>query len=189
MSPDDCWALSEHAYLRRLRLSDAPALYAAVERNRERLRPWLGWVDEVRSSGDVTRFVSDSQRLTDLGPVALECGLFEAHRLVGAVGLNRLDWRARTGNLGYWIDAGAEGRGLVAAAARALAEHGLRGLGLARIEVRAVAGNRRSRRTAEAAGLTFEGTLRSAAVVAGARVDLLVYSLVTDDLRPSEASP
>jgi ribosomal-protein-serine acetyltransferase len=182
VSPDVCWPLGQGTHLRRLRLVDSAQLFRLVEANRSHLRRWMAWVEDVWSPTDVARFISDSQRVTERGPFAVECALEDDTGLLGAVGLNRIDWQLRTANVGYWLDAEVEGRGLATAAVRALSSYGVASLGLLRLEIRSTAENLRSRGVAERAGFVHEGTLRSATRLAGARRDLVIYGLLPSDL-------
>lgn len=182
MTLDETWSIGPGLSVRRLCLDDSEALFALVARNRERLQPWLPWVEDVRVAADVGRFIADSQRVTEVGPVAHECGIEVEGALKGAIGLNRFDWAQATANLGYWVDSSIEGKGLVTRAAPPLIRFGFDVLGLERIELRAAADNLRSRRVAERVGFRLEGVLRSAEVVGGVRRDVAVYGLLPTDL-------
>ncbi len=111
-------------------------------------------------------------------------------RLIGMIGLHRL--AAGSGELGYWMTADARGRGLVVEAARAVLDWGFSpdGLGLVRIEWRAVAENPASHRVAQRLGFRYEGRQRSALVNgAGIRSDGLVAGLLAGDDRAPQAWP
>lgn len=83
--------------------------------------------------------------------------------LAGMVGLHRLGAGTGSGELGYWMAPAFRSRGLLTEACRAVIDWGFSpdGLGLARIEWRAVVGNTASARTARALGFRYEGLLRS----------------------------
>jgi RimJ/RimL family protein N-acetyltransferase len=102
--------------------------------------------------------------------------------LVGSVSLKRTDRAARVTEIGYWTVPQMRGRGLTTAAVRALAEWALTEGGMRRVEIRVAPGNAASRQVAKKAGFTEEGTLRDAGFVHDGRVDLVVSSLVVDDL-------
>ncbi|MEH0936043.1 GNAT family N-acetyltransferase [Micromonospora psammae] len=106
----------------------------------------------------------------------------EDARVVGCLWTRRTDWGARVTEVSYALAPHARGFGLAAEAVDALAialilEHGLQ-----RVEVRVAPGNVASRRVAEKAGFSYEGLLRNAGFVRGARVDLELWSLVRADL-------
>jgi RimJ/RimL family protein N-acetyltransferase len=84
-------------------------------------------------------------------------------------------------HVGYWIAAGARGRGLARDALRTLARWCLREAGVARVELVVDPANTGSLRVAGAAGFTAEGTLRQRLVVRGRRIDVVMYSLLPDD--------
>lgn len=87
--------------------------------------------------------------------------------------------------IGYWCAAAARGQGVTSQAVAALARWGFGGLGLARIEWRAAVGNHASRRVAEKAGFTLEGTLRRALILSdGERHDCWIGSLLPADPVP-----
>jgi len=107
----------------------------------------------------------------------------EDARLVGCLWTRRTDWGARVTEVSYAVAPHARGFGLAAEAVDAVAialilEHGFQ-----RVELRVAPGNTASRRVAEKAGFSYEGLLRNAGYVRGARVDLELWSFVAADLR------
>jgi RimJ/RimL family protein N-acetyltransferase len=100
---------------------------------------------------------------------------------VGAFGLKRLDWRGRTGEIGYWVAPWARGEGLATEAVRAIARWFLVDSCFERLELRAAPGNLASQRVAEKAGFTREGVARNAGFIHDGRVDLVVFGLTRSD--------
>lgn len=97
-------------------------------------------------------------------------------------GFPTVDWRRRLTRIGYWLDREHEGGGTMTAAVRVLTVHALSAWELNRVEIRAAAGNRRSRAIPERLGFRQEGTLRQAELVGGRRLDSVVYSLLASEL-------
>lgn len=97
--------------------------------------------------------------------------------MVGSIGA-RIDSYIGVADLGYWIDADAEGRGVVIHAARALIDHLHHDRGIRRIEIRTATDNIRSRAVAERLGFTHEGTLTAAQIVGDRVNDIALYGLV-----------
>ncbi|WP_207919687.1 GNAT family N-acetyltransferase [Micromonospora sp. KC207] len=94
------------------------------------------------------------------------------------------------GMVGFMTAPHARGRGYLPAATAALAAWGFTTLGLARIEWRAFVGNTASRRAAEKAGFTLEGTARGLLTTrAGGRADAWVASLLPGDLTGASSAP
>ncbi|MDG4817615.1 GNAT family N-acetyltransferase [Micromonospora sp. WMMD956] len=94
------------------------------------------------------------------------------------------------GMVGFMTAPHARGRGYMPAATTALAAWGFTTLGLARVEWRALVGNTASRRVAEKAGFTMEGTARGFLPTrAGSRADAWVASLLPGDLAATTPRP
>jgi ribosomal-protein-alanine N-acetyltransferase len=103
-------------------------------------------------------------------------------RVLGALGLSNFDWHDLKGEIGYWIAAESRLRGIGARATRMLAVWALTALGLERLELLANPENEASLRLAERAGFTREGTLRRYRRRHGVREDLVMFSLLAEDL-------
>lgn len=107
--------------------------------------------------------------------------------LTGMVGLYHLS-ETGSAELGFWVTAGARGRGIVREASAAVIDWGFTNdaLELVRVQWRAAVGNTASARAAQALGFRFEGTLRKALRNGhGQRNDGWVASLLaTDDRTP-----
>lgn len=99
--------------------------------------------------------------------------------LLASVGLSGIGGGAA--ELGYWCAPAARGRGVVAEAAAAVCRWGFDALGLGRVTWYAEVGNWASRRVADTVGFRVEGTLRSALVHRGERVDAWVAGLLPGD--------
>jgi RimJ/RimL family protein N-acetyltransferase len=112
----------------------------------------------------------------------------DGEALAGMVGLYRHG--AGNAELGYWIAPAFRERGFGTEASRAVIDWGFspEGLGLHRIEWRAVVGNVGSARIARSLGFHYEGTLRQVLRSgSGIRDDGWVAGLlVTDDRLPQE---
>ena len=103
-------------------------------------------------------------------------------RVLGALGMSNFDWSDLKGEIGYWMAPEARRRGVGARATRMLAEWALTTLGLERLELLANPRNEASLRLAERAGFTREGTLRLYRRRHGVREDLVMFSMLPEDL-------
>jgi precorrin-6Y C5,15-methyltransferase (decarboxylating) len=121
-----------------------------------------------------------SQRETGAGIVfAIE----SAGRLAGAIDLKQVNWARRVAEVGYWVAPWARGRGVAAQAVRALSEWAIRDHGFERVQLFAAIGNGASQRVAQKAGFVREGVARNACSVPGGRADMVLFSLVGQDLK------
>src|SRR5262245_25358488 len=116
---------------------------------------------------------------TDVGAVVVDV---QTDELLGSVGLHAIDPSTGRCAGGYWVAAEARGRGAASRGMRLLCEYA-RELGVARIELWIEPENLPSQRVAEAVGFRREGLMRSFMPIQGRRRDMLMYSLLADDLR------
>jgi ribosomal-protein-serine acetyltransferase len=172
--------LGDGAVLRRLTLEDLDAVWGLVDAERERLRVWMPWVDLTTSIDDQRRWLEG----VVADELAAESAIFANGTYVGGAGL-RPDAFRIAGEIGYWIGAEHEGRGLVTRAVRALLDFGFRELGLHRIVIRAGVENTRSRAIPERLGFTQEGVAREEGRGSGGFYDLVVYAILEDEWPPA----
>ena len=105
-------------------------------------------------------------------------------RVLGALGLSNFDWPDLKAEIGYWVVAEARRRGVGARGTRLLALWAIASLGLERVELLANPGNEASLRLAERAGFTREGVLRRYRRRHGVREDLVMFSMLAEDVAP-----
>jgi ribosomal-protein-serine acetyltransferase len=172
--------------LRQFLSSDAGEVFAVVDRNRERLREWLFWVDGTHSADQVREFIEAAQQQWDegLGPNAAI--LYEG-RIIGSMGSHHYDLARRNCSIGYWLDKAHAGRGIVTRCAASLLDYLFDEANLHRVEIRCGTGNHRSCAIPERLGFTREGVLRDAEWVGGRWVDLVVWGLLEHEWRRSVA--
>lgn len=105
--------------------------------------------------------------------------------LVGMVGLHNIadHVTGATAELGFWVTAGARGKGYLVEAARAVIDWGFSDRGFARLRWQAVVGNIPSARAARALGFRYEGLQRQALTSARGRDDGWIAGLLPDDDR------
>jgi RimJ/RimL family protein N-acetyltransferase len=107
-------------------------------------------------------------------------------RLLGAVGIHNLDPASGRCTAGYWVAAPERGRGVARRGLALLSDYAFAELGAARIELWIEPENAASLRVAEAVGFRREGLLRSFMPINEVRRDMLMYSLLPDELhRPT----
>lgn len=114
------------------------------------------------------------------------CDAARPDELLGLLGLHGVEMGLEPGGraeVGYWMRPEGRGRGLMTRAVVLATSWAVHELDLAVVTWYAFVGNDASRRVAEKAGYTLEGTLRRGAKHRGRLVDSWVGSIVAEDLR------
>ena len=104
--------VDESTFLQVLRPRDAPALFGIVDYNRERLSDWLEWVSETNSVTDSLSFIEKSLKDIANGK-AFPYGIWYEDNLVGIAGAILWNPADQMAEIGAWIDARYEGKGIV----------------------------------------------------------------------------
>jgi RimJ/RimL family protein N-acetyltransferase len=104
-------------------------------------------------------------------------------RLLGTMDLRLVDWPARIADIGYSVAPWARGRGVGTTGLRAVCDWAFDALAVDRIEWRAYVTNPASRRVAEKAGFTVEGTERGHTLHRGTPVDTSYGAKLATDPR------
>jgi ribosomal-protein-serine acetyltransferase len=173
----------EPVMFRRLTAADAGPFAEHVAGDLARLSVHLRW-PAVTATVDGARTWLEPYEQSREGRV-LAAGAWHEDRVLGGALLFRHAPEDATIELGCWVTAQAEGRGLARACCRALLLVARRDLKAERVEWRAATDNARSRRLAERLGFRHEGTLRSNYALRGERLDSDVFSLVGPELDAS----
>jgi ribosomal-protein-serine acetyltransferase len=166
--------------LRPASTADCAILYAAIERNRPRLRKWLPWLVPGFDQDTLFNFLREREQ-DNIERVSLTTIIWMDGWLCGSIGLHAIDRQDRSTSIGYWLDASHEGRGIMTRACRAIVTEGFRNYGLHRIEIRCAVGNDGSSRIPQRLGFVEEGILRDAEWLYDRWVDLRVFSMLEQD--------
>jgi len=156
---------------------DATELFAAIDRNRARLRQWLPWISNHYSFHDALRFLEQAVTQNAEGS-ALTMLIRSNGKICGAIGLHRIDYPNRASSIGYWIGNDHEGKGFITRACHAILDLAFLTYGLHRIEIRCATGNTRSTAIPIRLGFSEEGILKEAEWLYDHWVDLRVFGLI-----------
>lgn len=140
------------------------------------------WFDHVTKSGTEYIFVIEALR---------EPGDLDAEGVpVGVCGLHEISWQHRGAVVGIVLGEEARGHGLGTEAMYLLCRHAQRDLGLHRIQLEVRPENQRAVKSYERLGFVREGVRRQALFKDGAWVDVILMSVVGDELQaPTGATP
>jgi len=169
--------VDESVVLRQISEDDTEELTAVIDRNRCYLREWLPWLDNSAGLHDTARFIGRSveQAVDDNG---LTFGIVCNGALAGVIGQHYVDLANRRTEMGYWLDAAHQGRGIVTRSTARLTDHAFASQDCNRVILHCAVGNHKSRAVAERLGFVQEGVLREAEWLYDHYVDLVVYSML-----------
>ncbi|RYM05561.1 N-acetyltransferase [Sporolactobacillus sp. THM7-7] len=159
---------------------DVDVLFALVDRNREYLRRFLPWVDEVASADHYYASIAGWIDQLKQGR-GFQAGILYRGELSGMIGFHPHDWRNRKTSIGYWLSEDKQGRGIMTRSCRAVIDDAFRTTTLNRIEISAATQNEKSRAIPERLGFTHEGRIREAEWIYDHFVDHEIYSLLRSD--------
>lgn len=157
--------------------ADVPAMTEAC-RDPE-IQRWTMVPDDYEEA-DARAYIAAARERRQAGS-ALELAVVDADdpgAVLGSVALMRIDAARTLAEIGYWIAPTARGRGVAVRAVRLLSDWGLRGLGIARIELQPYVGNVASQRVAERAGYVRERILPGGYESKRGPVDVVLFALV-----------
>jgi len=160
-----------------LDLRHAEELFALIDANREHLRQWLPWVDSHTSPETVHVFLREMLFKFASGS-DIQAGIRHEGRLAGEIGLHNINTDVGTAEIGYWLGAEFEGKGLMTKACVAMLNYAFDDLKLNRVQIRVEPANNRSRAIPRRLGFHYEGTLRQVGRIRERVTDLEVYSML-----------
>ena|SRR5579872_5468120 len=130
-----------------------------IVRNQKRLARWEPWAEHPATLDGTRQYIraalEDFVRGRQISTIMAVDG---GKTFIGRCGM-RINVHAGSGDIGYWIDADYEGRGITSRASSALISACFKELGLSKVELRTSVGNERSRAVAQRLGFSYEGIL------------------------------
>lgn len=143
---------TERLVIRRLERADAEAMVETVTRNMEHLRRYMSWTEHEPQTVEQRRdFIDQSRAEFDAGQ-DYAMGIFSLDgQFIGGTGFHVHYGPARL-EIGYWIDAAHEGKGLVTEVASALTHVGLELTGATIVAIAHAPSNTRSASVPERLG-------------------------------------
>lgn len=171
--------LGDGAHLRLIEPRHAPQQYALIEANMDDLRRWFISMQRLHSVERERAYIHRMISAYGDGRAVL-AGIYEGDHVRGAISLT-ITANNRSGQLGYWLDRSARGKGLMSRAARTLTQIGFGIYALNRVYLRAASDNLPSRAVAERLGMRQDAILRQEAYLDGRYVDHVVYSILADE--------
>ncbi|WP_220193682.1 GNAT family N-acetyltransferase [Ktedonospora formicarum] len=178
--------LNEEIELRQVEEQDAEAFFLLIERNRQHLRTWLGWLDNVHTIEDERDFLrmSYSQFLEDR---AASYAILHQGKLIGNINFHPINWQHGRAEIGYMLDSAHEGHGIMTLACQTLLTIAFDDLQLNKVEIRCATGNTRSCAIPRRLGFVEEGVLRHAELLYDHYIDHRLFGMLASEWRARQA--
>ena len=172
--------LDDDMALRLRERHDARDLYQRAVRDKSHLARWFGWAREF-DDDSIDRQVKKGLEQFVAGD-GWHADLFWRGEPIGALWLHYLDREGGSTEVGYWLAAEHEGKGLITRAVQGLLRHFFVERRLGRVAIAFDPRNERSQAVAVRLGLAPEAVLRRAVLDAdGAPGDLAFYGMLEDE--------
>ena len=158
--------------LRSLCSGDAPAIFGAIDTQREHLGRWLPFVAATHRVEQTQEVVAGMLNDTANPVFTIRSG----DAFAGLIGFKSADGTTRTIEIGYWLRSEFQGRGIMTSAVQALCRLAFEEMGMERIEIRCAPGNLRSNRIPQRLGFRLDRVeVRGEQLSDGEFVDLNIY--------------
>lgn len=158
----------------------AQSTFQLIDGNRQYLKQWLPWVDNMATEDDFKGHILDSKdkylKGTDWPGVIIVDG-----EAAGRMGMHYIHAQNKIGAIGYWLAPQFQGKGIITKACRAMINYGFETMGLNRIEIKCGTGNYKSLAVPERLHFTKEGVLRQGEFLYGHFIDLYIYAMLKDE--------
>ncbi|MFE0555003.1 GNAT family N-acetyltransferase [Paenibacillus sp. NPDC058910] len=153
---------TERLIIRAPEWGDGERINEAILESVEELKPWLPFARNIPAVSESEAYVRKARlQFMERSDLVMHLLDKDSLQLVGSSGLHRMNWEARTFEIGYWLRSSRTGQGLMKEAVDGITDFAIQHLGANRIEIRCDTLNERSIKVAERCGFTLEGTLRN----------------------------
>ena len=169
--------------------SDAATLFQLVEKNREHLRAWLPWLDETTSIQDEIEFIHGQLIRHQKPDGSLFLIWYQGRTIVGTLSVNQVDHGNQTGWIGYWLDRGHTGKGIMTRAVGAIVDVLLVSCGFNRVVIEIGVGNSASMAIPLRLGFREEGKSIERQWMYDRWVDSLQFAITAREWPPNHLTP
>ncbi len=172
--------IDQELSLRTVAVEDAQAVFALTDASRAYLREWLPWLDFTKEVADSRAYIESCIAGYE-AKSSLSLVIIFRNQIVGIAGFNAINPSNKIAAIGYWLSKDAQGHGIMTKTVQALMLYAFEELQLNKVEIRAAAGNVKSRAIPERLNFTTEGTIRAAEWLYDHYVDHVIYGMLAKE--------
>lgn len=147
-----------------------------MQNERQNLSQWLVWPKFTLEISDNLQFVKESLEQLQAGN-NINCYILQNGRLCGGIGLVSINQLLKKAEIGYWLCASMQSKGIVSRVCKAFVALAFEHLELELIEIRAAEFNQPCRNVCERLGFEFNGMIKNAELLNEMVINHAVYSL------------
>ncbi len=159
---------------------NAQGLLSIVNENRDHLKVWLPWVDNMQTEQHFDRFIEYSLQKWEAS-MEIPLIIMQNETVVGRIGIYHIDPFNKIGSIGYWLGKKYTGQGLITQACTALIDYAFKEKNFNRLELKCGTENVKSKAIAERLHFTYEGTIRQGEWVNEKFIDILLFSKLRNE--------
>ncbi len=157
-------------------LENAKIVFDIIVANRDEFRPWLEWTDSVQKPEDELPVLEGDKD-------SAEWFIQWNKKIVGRIGFVNLSKNNNFGEVGYFLDKRAGGRGIMTDAFVLLEKNAFENWGFNRIEIKIDSDNVKSLGVARRMGYTKEALLRQDHFINGVYRDTVLFSKLKSEYK------
>jgi ribosomal-protein-serine acetyltransferase len=172
--------VDEKIHLELINENHSQAIFDLVDKNRIHLRQWLSFVDKMQSVDFARNFVKGTMQRNKEG-IEYAFVIMEDDRVIGRIGVYKIDNQNKIGEIGYWIGENQQGKGSVTKSCKALISFCFNELKLNRLEIKCGTENIKSQAVPQRLHFRKEGVLRQAEFIHETYIDLYLYARCKSD--------
>ncbi|MBO7508999.1 MAG: GNAT family N-acetyltransferase [Alphaproteobacteria bacterium] len=161
------------------KFDNAKIVFDIIVNNRDEFRPWLEWVDFVQKPEDEMPVLEGDK---DSAEWFIEWN----EKIVGRIGFVKLSKGNNYGEVGYWLDKTAGGRGIMTKAFGLLEKNAFENWDFNRIELKIDPENIKSLGVVKRMNFTREGLLRQDHFINGVYRDTFLFSKLKSEYDKSK---
>ncbi len=171
--------IDENLELRMLDIDQAEAIFNLIEKNRQYLKEWLAWLDNIKCIDDTKNFINLAKQ-SFASNQGIKTSIWYKDNLVGLIDQNNVNNDRKSLDIGYWLDENCQGKGIVTKVCKAMIDYAFL-LGMNKVEIRCAEENLKSRAIPERLGLKKEGIIRAAEYLYDHYVDHVLYGVLKEE--------
>ncbi len=153
-----------------------PRYVRLAKDNFDYLSEWLAWPRNCKTEEDFKSFVKDSlHKYAERS--SLVCAIEYKGIIIGTAGYNTIDFELKKVEIGYWIAADVQGKGIVTRVCKHLISYAFSDLKMDKVQISVAVGNVASRAVCDRLGMTTEGIITNEEKVGSRILDHVIYGL------------